>query len=95
LEQEAVKSKLPWRPQDVRNARTMGYLLRKTANREWNQPRRKKCVTVVKAERNWASDMEMQSLKNAQLVFRVALVKYFLTIMFWNGKYMSYDLRDM
>ena len=34
LEQETVTLKLPWRPQDIRDARTMGYLLRKAANRE-------------------------------------------------------------
>jgi hypothetical protein len=32
--------KLPWRPQDVRDARAVGYLLRKAANREWKQPKR-------------------------------------------------------
>ena len=42
LKQEAVTLKLPWRPQDVQDARIMGYLLRKAANREWNQLRRKK-----------------------------------------------------
>ena len=31
------------------------------------------------------SDMEMQSLEFAQLVFCLALVQYFLTKMFWNG----------
>ena len=29
LEQEAVKLKLPWRPQGIRDARAVGYLLRK------------------------------------------------------------------
>ena len=29
----------------------MGYLLRKDANREWNQPRRKKFVAVKKDEK--------------------------------------------
>jgi hypothetical protein len=33
LKQEAVTLKLPWKPQD---ARTMGCLLRKAANREWS-----------------------------------------------------------
>jgi hypothetical protein len=46
LKQEAVKLKLSWRPQDVRDARAMGYLLRKAANRKCNQPRRKKFVAV-------------------------------------------------
>jgi hypothetical protein len=39
---EAVKVKpgLLWKPQDVEDARSLGYLPRK-ANREWNQPKRK------------------------------------------------------
>jgi hypothetical protein len=41
LKQEAVTLKLPWKPQDVLNDRGMGYLLRKSANRDWNQPRKK------------------------------------------------------
>ena len=49
---EAVKVKpgLPWRPQDVGDARVMGYLPRKAANREWNQLKRKMCVAVDKVE---------------------------------------------
>jgi hypothetical protein len=31
--------------------RVVGYLLRKAANREWNQPRRKKWVVVNKDEK--------------------------------------------
>jgi len=45
---QAVTLKLSWRPQDVRDARDAGYMLRKTANREWNQPRRKKFAGVNK-----------------------------------------------
>jgi hypothetical protein len=41
LKQEAVTLKLPWRLKDVKDARSMRYMLRKAANREWNQPRRK------------------------------------------------------
>ena len=48
LNQEAVSWKLPWRLKDVKDARAMGYMLRKTANREWNQPRRKQFVAVNK-----------------------------------------------
>jgi hypothetical protein len=33
---------------------------RKTATREWNQLKRRKCVTINKAERSWTQDMEMQ-----------------------------------
>jgi hypothetical protein len=39
------------RPQNVKDARAMGYLLRKAAKREWNQPRRKKYVTVKKMKK--------------------------------------------
>ena len=38
--QNDIKLKLPWRPQDIRDARAVGYLLRKAANREWKQPKR-------------------------------------------------------
>jgi len=75
LGQEAVKLKLPWRLQDVRDVRVMGYLPRKAVNREWNQPRRKKFVAVNKDKKGvgdlktaLTSAMEMQSLKSAQLV---------------------------
>jgi hypothetical protein len=50
LKQEAVTLKLPWRLKDV-NVRAMGYMLRKAANREWNQPRRKQFVAVNKDEK--------------------------------------------
>ena len=36
-----------------RDFRAVRYLLRKTANREWNQPKRKKFVAVNKGERSW------------------------------------------
>ena len=45
-----VNPVLPLRTQNVRGAKTMGYLLKRAANREWNQLKRKKCVTVNKAE---------------------------------------------
>ena len=41
---------------DGGDIRVMGYLPRKTANREWSQPKRKKCVAVNKAERSWRSE---------------------------------------
>ena len=55
---EAVRLKpgLPWGPQDVGDARAVGSLLRRAANREWNQPKREKCVAVKKAERSWRSE---------------------------------------
>jgi hypothetical protein len=53
LKQEAVMLKLPWRLKDVKDARAMGYMLRKAANREWNQPSRKQLLqsTKMKEER--------------------------------------------
>jgi hypothetical protein len=75
LKQEAITLKLPWRTQDVRDARAVRYLLWKAANREWKQPRRKKFVAVSKDEKGvgdlktaLASNMVMQSLEFAQLV---------------------------
>jgi hypothetical protein len=50
LKQEAVTLKLPWRPKDVHDARAMGYMVRKTANRKWSQSRRKQFVAVNKDE---------------------------------------------
>ena len=71
MEQEAVKLKLTWGPQDIRDARAEGSEPRKAANRDWSQPRRKKFVAVNKDEKkSWrfedhtfTSDMEMQSLE--------------------------------
>jgi hypothetical protein len=58
----------------------MGYLLRKTANMEWKQARRKKFVAVNKDEKGvgvlitaLTSDVEMQSLEFAELVSYLAL----------------------
>jgi hypothetical protein len=51
-----VNSGLTWRLQDVRDVRDVGYLLRKAANREWKQSKRKKYVSVNKAERSWRSE---------------------------------------
>ena len=51
LNQEAVSWKLPWRLKDVKDARAMGYMLRKAANRKWNQPRRKQFVAINKNEK--------------------------------------------
>jgi hypothetical protein len=51
LKQEAVTLKLPWGLKDLKDARAMWYMLRKAANREWNQPRRKQFVAVNKDEK--------------------------------------------
>jgi hypothetical protein len=59
----------------------MGYLLRKAAKREWNQPRRKKFVAVNRDAKGvgdlkstLTSYMEMQSLDFVQLISCLALV---------------------
>jgi hypothetical protein len=51
LKQEAVALKLPWRLKAVKDARAVGYMMRKAANREWNQPRRKQFVAVNNDEK--------------------------------------------
>jgi hypothetical protein len=51
LKQEAVTLKLPWRLKGVKDARAMGYMLRKTSNREWNQPRRKQLLQSTKVKK--------------------------------------------
>ena len=45
-----LKPVLPWRTQDVRDVRVIGYLLRIAANMECTQSWRKKCDAVIRAE---------------------------------------------
>ena len=86
---DSVKGKpgLPWRPQDVKDARAMGYLPRRAAKRKWEQPRREKCAVVNRGGKSrelksmLTSDVEMQSWESAQLVFALALVQYLLTVL--------------
>jgi hypothetical protein len=72
-----VEPGLSWRPQDIGIARVVGYLPRRAASWEWNQPKRKKCAAVNKAERVGdlksilTSDMEIGF---AQLVLHLPLV---------------------
>ena len=65
MEQESVKLKLTWRPQDVRDARVVGYLLRKAANREWNQPRKKKFA--VNKEENGFGDLKTTLISDKEM----------------------------
>jgi hypothetical protein len=75
LEKEAVKLKLPWRPQDVRDVRAMGYLPTKASEREWNQPGERSFLQLMKVKgvgylkSTLKSAMEMQSLEFAQVGF--------------------------
>ena len=47
--------------------------LGKVTNREWNQPTRKKCVVVNKAERNWRSE-ECFDIRHGDTEFGVCTV---------------------
>ena len=80
-----MKPGLPWRTQDVRNVKGHGIPAKRAANREWIQPKRKKCAVDNKAGQSWRSeerfDMEMQSLVFVQLVFSLDSIQYFLTIL--------------
>ena len=82
-----MKLGLPWRPREVRDARALGYLRRRGANRERNQSKRKKCAAVNKAERSWRSE-EGFGMSHGDAEFGVypagfsfALVLYFLTML--------------
>ena len=66
----------------------------KAANREWNSSSKRSALQPTKLngfrhlKSVLSSDMEMQSLEFAQLVFSLALVQYFHSApfpMFWNG----------
>jgi hypothetical protein len=58
----------------VRDARVMGYLPRKAANRERNQFKAKNCITVNNTERSWTSEMEKQGLEFSQLLIFLVLL---------------------
>ena len=64
----------------------MRHLRRKAANREWNQPKRKKCVGGNKAKRSWRSE-ESFDIRHEDAEFGVCpagfqlyLNQYFLTM---------------
>lgn len=74
-----------WRHQDIGDSRAVGYLLKRAAKREWNQPKRKKCVAVNKAKRSWRSE-ECFDISYGDAEFGVCpvcltLVQYFLTML--------------
>ena len=71
---------MTWGPQDVKDARAMGYLLKKAAIMEGNQPGRKQFVAVNTDEKGvgelktaLTSAMEIQRMEFVQLVLCLAL----------------------
>ena len=90
-----VKPGLLWRPQDVGDARVVGYLPRKDANGELNIPKKKKYVVVNKAEQNWRTE-ECFDIEHGDEIFRVfqacfppcfgtVFPHYAPFLPFWNG----------
>ena len=79
---EAVKEKpgLPWKPKGVKDATVVRTLLRKTVNRKWNQPKRKKYVAVNKAEMILRSE-KCFDIKHEDAQFEVCPVGFCL---FWS-----------
>jgi hypothetical protein len=89
-----VKLSLTWIPQDVRNARVVGYHARKFLTGSENSPRevhcnqKKKRKKKKKKRKKRVEDMrsalilkvELRSLEFAQLVFSCVLFQYFLTM---------------
>ena len=83
-----VKPPLPWKTQDVRDARVTRYRPKRAANREWNQFKKEVCcsqqsLTELEIWSVLTSDMEMQNLEFTLLVFSLVLVKYFLIMLFF------------
>ena len=58
-----------------RCSRFQGYLLRKAANREWNQPRRKKFVAVNKDEKG-VGDLRLPDIRHRDAEFKVCPVGF-------------------
>ena len=88
-----VNPGLPWRLQDVGDARVMGYLSRKAANWEWNQPVGERSVLqstglkgVGDLQGTLTSDMVMQfGVCSAGFQSFFGPVLYAPFPMFWNG----------
>ena len=70
LEQEAVKLKLTWGPQDYNDAKATGCLPRKAANREWNQPMKKNFVAVNKEGKGF------EDLKTGDTEFGICTARF-------------------
>ena len=57
----------------MKDARAMGYVPRKAANREWKQSKGMNFVVSNKDESSWISDIEMHSFKSFSSWFLVLL----------------------
>ena len=85
---ETVRLKLPRRVQDFGDTSVMGHLPRKAAKRSGTSPRERSTVQSIKLkgaghlERVLTSDMKIQCLEFAQLVFSLALVQHSISSLF-------------
>lgn len=64
-EARKLKSELLWRPKDIGDIRVMGYLLRKTANSEWSQPKRGNCIALANLRR--AGDLQKVLISDKEM----------------------------
>ena len=55
---------MPWRSQGARDTRVVGCLVRRAANREQSQTKRKKRVAVSKAEQSWLRSEECVGIRH-------------------------------
>lgn len=90
-----MKPGFHWRIKDVGDARVMGYLMRRAANREQKQHEKETCVAVIKAEWSWSFE-ECFDVRHGNAEFGVYLVGLcslfgpvflhgVLFLLFWNG----------
>ena len=76
-----VKLGLPWRPQDVRDARAMGYLLRKAATREWNQSKKEVCCS----QQSWKELELWRMLWHQTWTSRVWSLPSWFSVLLWSS----------
>ena len=82
-----LKPALPWKSQDVGHASARDTCSEKLLIENGTRPRQRSVLQPTKLngvrdlKSILTSDMEMQSLEFAQLVFVLALVQYFLTML--------------
>jgi hypothetical protein len=62
-------------PQYVRDARAVGYLLRKAANGKWKELKRKRCVAVNKDGKSWRPEVHFDT-RHGDAKFGVCLAGF-------------------